>query len=230
MRHDAMRRPTYVPATHEPTSLPHATLWSAAPAPLVEGWVEDALARVLACLEHRPSRALHVVVYASVQESDAALDRRIPATMLLAPLHQRELALIAVHAPETHPANRDAERMLRHLCHEIAHVCTAEVTGSLKRLGDRDAHLNVEPWVDEGIAECVAAVAADQPEVIERAASRAVGRMSADEMNAAFRDLDSPDRTAAFAHATMAVWRAAQRHTLPGVFLQAARPTAWWVP
>jgi hypothetical protein len=196
----------------------------------VKLWVEDALAGVQACLQFRPSRALHVVVYASARESNTALDRAIPTTMLLAPLHQRDHALVALHAPETDPANRDPRRMVRHLCHEIAHVCTAEVTGSLKRLGDGNAHMKVEPWVDEGIAECVAVLAADQPDVIERAAAQSAGRMTLHEMNAAFRDLNSSDRTTAFANATMAVWRAAQRHTLPAVFLRAAHPSSWWVP
>jgi hypothetical protein len=225
-----MWRPSYVPASYEPTSLGPATLWSAGPERRVQRWVEDALARVQACLSYRPSRALHVVVYASARDAQGALDRTLPTTTLLAPLHQPDHALVALHAPQTAPANQDPRRMRRHLCHELAHVCTAEVTGSLKRLGDQDAQMKVEPWVDEGIAQCVAAVAADQLDVLERAAAHSSGRMSRDEMNAAFRDLNSPHRSAAFAQATMAIWRAAQRHTLPVVFLQAAHPSAWWVP
>jgi hypothetical protein len=123
--------------------LPAATVWSEAPAPLVGAWIADARSRVEACLGFGMTRAVHVVVYTHNRDARAALDRAVPDTMLLAPVHAADHALVALHAPATDPANRDPRRMLRLLCHELVHVCVAEVTGSRKRLGDGDVDLRV---------------------------------------------------------------------------------------
>ncbi|HEX6838937.1 MAG TPA: hypothetical protein VF334_20300 [Polyangia bacterium] len=181
--------------------------------------VDDAVRAVERLLAHRLTRALHVVAYASNEEACRALDRRVPATMLLAPLHTSTLALVALQAPSVDPRNGDVQRMRRLLCHELAHVLVAERTGSVKRLGDGNRGMRVSSWVDEGLAVCVAAAAAQQPDVIDAALERsAAAALSEDALAAAFDDLTSRDRDAAFAVATARIWRAVQAHGFRFVF------------
>lgn len=83
--------------------------------------VDDALRAIERLLAYRLRRELHVVVYGSNEEACRALDRRVPPTMLMAPLHTHELALIALQSPSVDPRNGDRERMRRHLGHVQAH-------------------------------------------------------------------------------------------------------------
>ena len=139
--------------------------------------------------------------------------------MLVAPLHTPALALIAVQAPSVDARNGDPARMRRHLCHELAHVFAAERTGSVKRLGDGNRGMRLASWVDEGFAVSVAAAAAQQPDIIDAALARSSGATLSDaELAAAFDDLRSPDRDAAFAIATARIWRAVQAHGFRFVF------------
>lgn len=181
--------------------------------------VDDVVRTVERLLAYRLRRALHVVVYASNEKACRALDRQVPASALLAPLHTRELALIAAQSPAADPRNGDAARMRRHLCHELAHVCSAERTGSVKRLGDGGRDMRLPSWLDEGFAVNVAAAATASPELVEAAIAACAGQaMSSERMAAAFADLNSPDRELAFATATAHVASDIRAHGLTVVF------------
>lgn len=211
--------PEHVPEGYQPRPLAHATLWSAGEVEQIPEWVDAALSQVSACLGLGLDRVVHVVVYASTADAHAALGRRVPAGALLAPLHTPQHALIALHAPHLDPGNRDRARMMRHLCHEASHVYLSAHSGSTKRLGDGGVGMRVRPWLDEGLAECVSAVASDQPGVIERAQARACGPWpGAEWLDATLSELSSPDRPLAFAHATTQIWRRICSGSLPLVF------------
>lgn len=190
---------------------------------------EQALADVPRLLEFRRTRTVHVVIYESLEDSRTALGRAVSPGFLLAPLHTAESAVIVVHSPRLDPSNADAARMLRHLCHEVAHVCTAERTGSVKRLGDGDVGMRVRPWVDEGFAVCVAARVADQPALLERALGVTGPDASAsmDLVDAELRALDSVRRSLAFGVATARVWTAIQRSGFRFVFDHLDTPGVW---
>jgi hypothetical protein len=222
-------RPEHVPADYYSLSVGDAVLWgrdrSEALAALL---FEEARGTIERLLDYRLSRIVHVVVYASNEEACRSLDRRVAPTQLLAPLHTPALALVALQAPAVDPLNGDPERMRRHLCHELAHVFSAERTGSVKRLGDEDRGMRLSSWVDEGFAENVAAAAAARPDIIEAALQRSsVAEMSDERLASAFGDLSSTDRAAAFATATARVWRAAQARGLKFVFENLSRPRSW---
>lgn len=215
-----LRELAYVPSHYQPRLVGGAVLWSRdgadAPAATI---VPDAIRAIERLLAYRLQRAVHVVVYGSNAEACRALDRPIAPTMLLAPLHTPALALVALQAPSVDPRNGDAQRMRRHLCHELGHLFAAERTGSVKRLGDGNRGLRLASWVDEGFAENVAAAAAQRPDIIDAALQRAATATPSEErLVAAFDDLGSPDRDAAFAIATARIWRAVQAHGLRCVF------------
>ena len=86
-------RPRYVPEGYAAVPLGVATLWCVDP-DRAGNQVVDALRRVEACLGVRLGRALHAVEYASAADSRAALGRDVPPSMLMAPLHTPELALV----------------------------------------------------------------------------------------------------------------------------------------
>src|SRR5688572_2116457 len=167
-------RPEYVPASYRADLVGDTTYWSSGGAGSVVALVEDSRARVDALLAMRPRRALHVVVYATNAEACAALDRSLSPTALLAPLHTPDRALVALQSAEADPRNGDPARMIRHVCHELAHVASYERTGSVKRLGDGDRGMRIAPWIDEGFAECVAIAAADRHDILEAARVRAI--------------------------------------------------------
>jgi len=142
--------------------------------------------------------------------------------------HAHALALVALHAPSVDPANGDARRLRRLLAHELAHVLAAERTGSVKRLGDGNRGMRLAEWVDEGFAVNLAAAVTAEPGIIDSARSRASGvPMSDDALAAAFRDLNAPERSSAFAIATARVWRALQAHGLAFVFEHLSDPERW---
>jgi hypothetical protein len=219
----------YVPADYQPAAIGTSVLWSREPSasPVAE-LLPESIAAIERLLDYRLSRTLHVVVYASNEEACRALGRRLSATALLAPLHTRKLALIALQAPGIDARNGDRQRLRRHVCHELSHVFSAERTGSVKRLGDDDRGMRLSSWVDEGFAENVAASAAARPDVIEAALkSSAVANLSDDQLAVAFRDLNSADRGSAFATATTRIWRALQAHGFEFVFENLSRPERW---
>jgi hypothetical protein len=200
----------YVPAEYRPLVVGDSTFWSAdgRVQPLADVVVQ-ARVRIEALLGHRLRRALHVVRYASNAEARTALARDVSPTMLLAPLHRDDLALIAVQDLAPDP---------RHVCHELGHVFVAERTGSVKELGDGSVGMRIPAWADEGFAECLAALAADRPDVIERARARTASGLTDEDLTRAFRDLSSPQRPLAFAVATLRMWEAVATRGIAAVF------------
>jgi hypothetical protein len=179
-------------------------------------------------LQFRLERTVHVVVYGTNADARAALDRDVAPTMLLAPYHANDESLLALQAPSVDERNGDERRMRRHICHELAHTFAAERTGSLKRLGDGNRDMRIESWVDEGFAVVLASRVADQPDVIEAALrNAAIANLSSDEITAALDDLSSPNRRAAFALATVRVWRAIDLHGFRYVFDHLDNEHAW---
>jgi hypothetical protein len=160
----------YVPAEYRATIRDAITLWSCdGTEPALAPLLVEARRAIENLLEHRLERSLHAVMYATHDEACRALDRQVAPTGLLAPLHTPELALIAWQSPVADPRNGDPERMRRHLAHELAHVFTAERTGSVKSLGDGDRGMRIAPWIDEGFAVVVAATVTDKPDLIDAA-------------------------------------------------------------
>jgi hypothetical protein len=194
-------------------------------------WFSDLVDRsftaVRDLLAFTPTRRIHVVVYADVEDAFAGLGRRLPPTFFLSPLHTATAALIALHA-ESIEAN-DEVRVRRHLCHELAHVFAAERTGSLKRLGDGNQDMRICTWVNEGFAECVASMAGDRPDVVERAAALAASSTapSSRELDEKLDNLLAPDRSRMFAHATTNVWRATEARGIRFVFAHLDAPARW---
>jgi len=45
--------------------------------------------------------------------------------------------------------------MLRHLSHEFVHLANWEVSGSVKKMGDKSIGMKIPPWLDEGLAEFI---------------------------------------------------------------------------
>ena len=219
----------YVPPEYRPIALDNAILWRRGRAAgFAAALVDNAIAEIERLLDHRLRRTVHVVVYASNEDARRALDRQVAPTMLLAPLHTPSLALVALQAPAVDRRNADPRRMRRHLCHELGHVFSHEKTGSVKQLGDGDRGMRLASWVDEGFAQSIAALVAAQPEIIQAAVERAsIATRSADQLAAAFGDLGSPDRSAAFAIATARVWRAVHAHGIRFVFEHLSRPEIW---
>jgi hypothetical protein len=137
--------------------------------------------------------------------------------MLLAPFQSATDSVIAVQSASADPLNADLERMRRLLAHEVAHVAVALQTKSEKRLGDGNRSMRVRPWVNEGFACVVAAIAVNRVELLERQVARAV-ETSIDDLDAALDDLSDERRGNAFAIATARVWSAVQARGLGHVF------------
>lgn len=74
-------------------------------------------------------------------------------------------------------------------------------------LGDDDVGMRVRPWLDEGVAEIVSAEVCDRHDLVAAALDRATRTpfVSLAEVDAALRDLDSPNRALAFPVATALV-------------------------
>jgi hypothetical protein len=186
------------------------------------------LERIAVLLEYPLRRELHVVVYATNADARSALRREIGSAALLAPLHEPELAMIALQSPTVDPRNGDPRRMRRHLCHELAHVFSAERTGSVKHLGDGDRGMRLVSWVDEGFAESVAAMTSDRHDIIEQAMALSAARgLSDEELAAAFHDMGSRDREVAFAVATARVWRIIEERGWKVVFENLSTVQEW---
>lgn len=102
-------------------------------------------------------------------------------------------------------------------------MCSAERTGSVKRLGDGGRDMRLPSWLDEGFAANVAAAATASPDLVDAAIAACAGQaMSAERMAAAFADLNSPDRELAFATATARVAADVRAHGLLAVFARLA--------
>lgn len=208
----------YVPDEYRSVACDDIVLWSAdGTEPLIAPLLVQVRRSIEELLEYRLRRALHAVVYATNHAARRALDREVAPGALLAPLHTPELALIAVQSPAADRRNGDPVRMRRHLAHELMHVFTAERTGSVKFLGDGDRGMRIAPWIDEGFAEVVAATVAERPDLIDAALANTEQRTD-EQLAAAFRDLESPDRAVAFAVATARMWHAVQRQGFAGTF------------
>jgi hypothetical protein len=116
--------------------------------------------------------------------------------------------LIVCASPSVDVRNGDADRMLRHLAHEIVHCCVAEVSGSTKELGDGNVGRRVPAWLDEGLAELVAIEVADRFDIL-RSAEQQVASFrpgwTEDDVSRALDELDSSQRSRAFAWAVLRV-------------------------
>ena len=182
-------------------------------------------------LDFRIRRDVHFVVYGSCEDAARSLGIRVANTFLLAPLHTSNEAFVVMRSPRLHALNAYPDRMLRHLCHELSHVCCAERTGSTKSLGDGNVGMRFPVWVDEGFAECVSARVANRPEIITRALSECpeatVEPRLLRELNVNLAELDSSERERAFSVATAIVWRAVERHGLSRVFNELQSPERW---
>ena len=223
-----------VPDSYHPLELRGARVWlhpaDGAEFPLLRE-IQAALDGVQNLLDFQMRRDVHFVVYGSCEDAARSLGIRVANTFLLAPLHTSTEAFVVMHSPRLHALNGNSDRMLRHLCHEISHMCCAERTGSKKRLRDGDVGMRFPAWVDEGFAECVSAQVANRPEIITRALSEcpepAVEPQLLRELNVNLADLDSPERERAFSVATAIVWRAVERHGLSRVFNELQHPERW---
>lgn len=219
----------HVPAHYRSTTRGKVVFWGHRDSEVLAiDLVPPALVRIELLLGHHLERTLHVVAYSSHAEARAALNRPIGVCGLMAPLQTEACAMLVLLGPNVDPRNGDRRRMHRHICHELAHVFAAERTGSVKHLGDGDRGMRLASWVNEGFAENVAATAAERPDIIEAAVQRCSGlAMSSEAMDAAFADLESAQRSLAFAFATARVWRAVHRHGYPYVFENLACDRAW---
>lgn len=190
--------------------------------------VPECLRSLESILDHQLRRPLHVVVYASNDDARFSLERDVPASMLLAPYHTHDAAVIVAQSPDADPRNGNELRMRRQFCHELAHVLAAECTGSLKRLGDGNRNMRLAPWVDEGFAVVAAARAANQLAIVETARKRCAGAQLSDrELDEAFLDHAATQRDLAFAMATVRVLEAVERHGIRFVFHHLDQPSAW---
>lgn len=180
-----------------------------------ESSIDDLIMRVENQLDFRLTCLLHVVVYSTNKEARRHLDRAVPPDMLLTPVQHPEDSVIAVQSAATHHSNADVTRMRRHLCHELGHVFVALRTGSTKRLGDGDVGMRLSSWVNEGFAVCLGAVVADDLGPIDRALAREEKSLSVPaDLDATLNDINSDQRSAAFAISTARVWRAIQSRGL----------------
>jgi len=83
--------------------------------------------------------------------------------------------------------------------------------------------MRVQPWVNEGFACVVSALAAERIDLLERELTRA-SALHVPDLNAALDDLVAENRSLAFAIATARVWRAVQLHGLRHVFSTLMHP------
>jgi hypothetical protein len=98
----------YVPAGYQPIFLENAVLWGGnRSGSLAAALVPEGTRSIERLLAYRLSRTLHIVVYDSNEEACRALGRRVAPTALLAPLHTRRLALVALQAPSVDRRNGD---------------------------------------------------------------------------------------------------------------------------
>jgi hypothetical protein len=192
-----------------------------------EPHLDSLIARVETYLGFELYCPVHVVVYDSNEQAQSCLNRRVPPNMLLTPVVGAPASVIAIQRATAHPANGDLVRMKRHLCHELTHVLVALRTKSTKRLGDRGANMRVASWVNEGLAECVAATVCNQPDRLLRARSHADSLGDPIDIAAAFDDLCSTRRAEAFSIATARVWEGIRAHGIRCVFQNLAVPSLW---
>lgn len=221
-------QPPFVPIGYAVSRTARAHLWkrwgaAAEPCELI---VDEVVARVESHLAFHILCPLHVVVFASNAEARAALGRPVPPNMLLAPLQGASQSVIAMQSVAADALNGDLARMRRLLAHELTHVAVALQTGSEKCLGDDDRSMRVQPWVNEGFACVVSALAAERLDLLERELARA-SSLHVPDLDAALNDLAAENRSLAFAIATARVWRAVQAHGLCRVFTTLSDPDAW---
>lgn len=182
------------------------TLWHA---PVEPSHHLDALAEstglarstVSELLAFDPTRPLHVCMCNSHDVMQEALGRSVPPTMLMAPYLGDDASLIVCGSPSIAPRNGDAGRMFRHLAHEIVHAFVAEVSGSVKELGDCNVGRRVPAWLDEGLAELVSLTVSgrDPKDLLE--VPEAVAGWTESDVNERLDALDSGERELAFAWA-----------------------------
>jgi len=169
--------------------------------------IRAALERTCALLDYFPKRRQNFCIFESVEAMRSALQRNVASGMLMVPYASNTDSLIVWHSGEGAPESSDAGRMLRHLAHEISHGFVAEITDSLKTLGDSNREVHVEPWIDEGFAECVAARVSGRDDIVitaQKALATNPG-VSTNDLNKDLCDLNSPGRGEAFKYATALV-------------------------
>jgi hypothetical protein len=220
--------PPFVPSSYVALLTARTSVWmrAGAAAEPCESILDGVIAAVEDHLDFRLTSHLHVVVYASNQEAQAALGRPVPPNMLLAPFQTAAACVVAVQSSAADGSNGDLARMRRQLAHEFAHVAVALRTGSEKCLGDDDRGMRVQPWVNEGFACVVAAMLCGGPDLLDRELARAAD-VCVPELNVALNDLVAMDRSVAFAVATALVWRGVRALGLRRVFATLDRPEVW---
>jgi hypothetical protein len=195
--------------------------------------VSDTVAALRSELGHTLSCSLHLCVYRTNDDAAAALGRRVPATMLMAPSLGPDCSLIVCQSPEVDARNGDWRRMRRHLAHEAAHVMLADLTGGKRILGDGGCSIRVRPWFDEGFAEVAAATVCARPDIIEQyLAAPSDCTWNEEELDVALNDIGSLRRPAAFAEAVRRVHARCRGGTLRDLFQGAltAAPIAGLLP
>jgi hypothetical protein len=217
-----------VPASYVASLTARTSVWMRAGAATepCESILDGVIAAVEDHLDFRLNSQLHVVIYASNLEAQAALGRPVPPSMLLAPFQTAGECVVAVQSSAADVSNGDLARMRRHLAHEFAHVAVALRTCSQKRLGDEDRGMRVQPWVNEGFACVVAAMLCGRPDILDRELVRPADVRVTD-LNVALNDLLAMNRSVAFAVATARVWRAVRAFGLRAVFATLDQPEVW---
>jgi hypothetical protein len=162
-----------------------------------------------------------VVSFLTSEEACGTLDRRVPATMALAPYAGETVCLVVVQSPAADPQNADTIHMMGTLVHEIAHQFVAEKTGSTKRLGDGDRSMHVLAWLNGGLAEllrCTFLKDAARMDAALRESRNASDRLTWREIGRLLDDLADQRRADAFVRATEAVAELARKVEIPQLF------------
>ncbi len=221
----------YIPADYQSVTSAEFTLWHSPAEPAANlCQARETIARAerfcRQTLEFNPRRQLHICCFASNEEACRALDRQLHPAMALAPFTDGTAALVVIQSPAADPRNGDPTRMLRVMAHEICHQYTAEVTESVKRLGDANRHLRIRTWLNEGLAEVIGNLAGNRTATLEQARDRwrqSAAPMTFDELDQHLDDLNSPQRALAFSHATAAVHELTRHQRLPELFFDLRR-------
>jgi hypothetical protein len=162
-----------------------------------------------------PHRRLHLCLFHTEGAFQVALERPLTASWFLAPFHSETDSLIVCTSPSAYPKNGDPRRMLRVLAHEIVHCFNHEASRSTKILGDGNRDRHIPSWLDEGLAEVVAARVTARPELIDCHLQRGQAPEQSwndDRLNQALDTLDSQERGTAFALAVRRVLELAKEH------------------
>lgn len=209
----------YIPAAYKSIETEGFTLWHSAEEPCdhIEFFCDligHSLQQIFTLLEFQPRRELHCCLYHSNQEAQSQLNREIDGTMLLAPYSDLQKGMVVLQSPDIDKKNHQAQRMLRHITHEITHLLLYDKTGSEKVLGDGNINLNLPSWFSEGFAEVIALNVSNQP----LPAPMQNESIDFEKMNNDLDDLCAENRSNAFKMATSVVYEFIIEHGIQFVF------------